>query len=91
MAKTYHVLIDVLWDNVEKGGDKISRADVGNLLIRRDPNVYRDAGFEGKSAFRNYIGTAEDRGVIRSGGGGTEAWVELRTSNDGTYSPAGAN
>lgn len=76
---------------MEDGETRVSRANIGNILIRRDANVYQDAQFMGNSAFRNYIAAAEQKGVIRCGGGGTEAWVELRTSGAGNNGPIGAN
>ncbi|KAJ3537012.1 hypothetical protein NMY22_g5777 [Coprinellus aureogranulatus] len=89
--RRFHVIIDVLWDSMAKGEARVSRADIGNMLIRRDANVYQDAQFGGKSAFRSYVATAEERGVIRSGGGGSEAWVELRTSGADNLAPGVAN
>ncbi|KAJ3506139.1 hypothetical protein NMY22_g17350 [Coprinellus aureogranulatus] len=89
--RRFHVLIEALWESMGKGEPRVSRADIGNMLIRRNANVYQDAQFGGKSAFKSYIATAEEKGVITSGGGGSEAWVELRTSSAGNLAPGMAN
>ncbi|KAF6764822.1 hypothetical protein DFP72DRAFT_869369 [Ephemerocybe angulata] len=74
----FRALIEVLQSD-DKG--RMSRADVGNKMIKHTPNVYALAGFAGKKGFKQYLDAAELHSVIQSGGGGAGAYVELNTDS----------
>ncbi|KAJ2929213.1 hypothetical protein H1R20_g7891, partial [Candolleomyces eurysporus] len=73
----FHVLVEVFQSLADKGETRISRANLGNEIIRlSSPDVYKEAGFKD---FKKYVQAAEQFGIIIVGGGGIESWVELRS------------
>ncbi|RXW24209.1 hypothetical protein EST38_g1665 [Candolleomyces aberdarensis] len=73
----FHVLIEVFQSLADRGETRISRADLGNEIIKASsPNVYKEAGFKD---FKKYVQAAEQFGLIIVGGGGSESWAELRS------------
>ncbi|RXW24210.1 hypothetical protein EST38_g1664 [Candolleomyces aberdarensis] len=77
MIQKFHALIDVFQAVADRGETRISRADLGNEIIKANsPNVYKEAGFKD---FKKYVQAAEQFGLIIVGGGGSESWAELRS------------
>ncbi|KAJ2929212.1 hypothetical protein H1R20_g7890, partial [Candolleomyces eurysporus] len=77
MIQKFHVLIEVFQAVADRGETRISRADLGNEIIKASsPNVYKEAGFKD---FKKYVQAAEQFGLIVVGGGGSESWAELRS------------
>ena len=75
VIRKFHILVEVFESLAERGEARISKANLGNEMNRRSANVYREAGFKD---FKKYVQAAEAFGLINVGGGGSEAWVELR-------------
>lgn len=76
-VRNFDVLINILREFRNEGKPRPYRSKIGSELVQRDRSVYARAGVAG---FKEYVGQAEQLGLVRLGGhtqSPGKEWIEL--------------
>ncbi|KAF5324947.1 hypothetical protein D9611_004358 [Ephemerocybe angulata] len=64
VASHFVTLVDYMRESRGQGNEQVNRMHLGAVLVKRQPDIYIQAGVSGTKAFKKYIEQAVNEGII---------------------------
>lgn len=77
VSPDFEPLVQILRSLKSEGQTQPLRSQVGLLLLKNDPTLYKRTGH---ARFAVYVANAETSGIVELGGKDGKAWIELHPS-----------